>query len=336
MIKEALFWEKLEGKRGQCHLCAHECRIPESKFGVCGVRQNVQGVLYTMAYAQVIAANIDPIEKKPLYHFLPGSISYSVATIGCNFKCGFCQNWRISQVSVRDGDAVSGRQMMPEQIVAEAKKNNCLSISYTYTEPTIFFEYAYDTARLARKAGLYNVFVTNGYMTGQALETIKPYLDAANVDLKSFRDDSYKKLCKARLQPVLDTIAAMNKLGIWLEVTTLVVPGENDSDEELGQIAEFLARIDHNIPWHISQFHPDYEFNNHIVTPIETLKRAREIGKRAGLRYVYLGNVQEGTNTNCHQCHELIVERRYMGLNKPNLKNGRCPSCGAKISGVWS
>ena len=336
MIKEAMFWEKLEGKTGQCHLCAHECKIPDSKFGICGVRKNVEGILYTMAYAQVIAANIDPIEKKPLYHFLPGSISYSIATIGCNFKCGFCQNWQISQASVREGDIVSGRQMMPEWVVQEAKSSNCLSISYTYTEPTIFFEYAYDTARQAKLAGLKNVFVTNGYMTRDALEKIKPYLDAANVDLKSFRDDSYKKTCKARLQPVLDTIAAMRELGIWLEVTTLVVPGENDSDEELGQIAEFLAQIDNNIPWHISQFHPDYEFRDHMTTPIETLKKAMEIGQRAGLRYIYLGNVLEGTNTYCYRCHELIVARRYMGLNRNNLENGRCPSCGAIIKGVWS
>jgi len=336
MIKEAMFWEKLEGKTGQCHLCAHECRIPDSKFGICGVRKNVEGILYTMAYAQVIAANIDPIEKKPLYHFLPGSISYSIATIGCNFKCGFCQNWQISQASVRAGDIVSGRQMMPEWVVQEAKSSNCLSISYTYTEPTIFFEYTYDTARQAKLAGLKNVFVTNGYMTRDALEKIKPYLDAANVDLKSFRDDSYKKTCKARLQPVLDTVAAMRELGIWLEVTTLVVPGENDSDEELGQIAEFLAQIDNNIPWHISQFHPDYEFRDHMTTPIETLKKAMEIGQRAGLRYIYLGNVLEGTNTYCYRCHELIVARRYMGFNRNNLENGRCPSCGAIIKGVWS
>jgi len=336
VIKEALFWEKLDGKRGQCHLCAHECRIPESSFGICGVRQNVQGVLYTMIYAQVIAASIDPIEKKPLYHFLPGSRSYSIATIGCNFKCGFCQNWQISQASLKDSDIIAGHQVMPEQVVEDAKKNSCLSISYTYTEPTIFFEYAYDTARLARKAGLYNVFVTNGYMTRRALDTIKPYLDAANVDLKSFRDDSYKRTCKARLQPVLDTIAAMKELGIWLEVTTLVVSGENDSDEELTEIAEFVARIDNNIPWHISRFHPDYEFHDRMATPMETMKRAREIGRRAGLRYIYLGNVAEGTNTNCYQCHELIVDRRYMGLNKLTLENGRCPVCGAKINGVWS
>ena len=336
MMKEAMFWEKLDGTNGQCHLCAHECKISESNFGVCRVRQNIQGVLYTMVYAQVVATNIDPIEKKPLYHFLPGSISYSIATVGCNFKCGFCQNWQISQASGRDGDISSRRQLMPEHIVAEAKKHNCASISYTYTEPTIFFEYAYDTARLARAAGLRNVFVTNGYMTRRAIETIKPYLDAANVDLKSFSDDSYRKTCKARLQPVLDTIVAMHELGIWQEVTTLVIPDENDSDEELEEIAGFLARIDNSIPWHISQFHPDYKFDGHVATPIETLRRAKEIGQRAGLRYIYLGNVREGTNTNCHQCQELVVERRYMGLNELRLKNGHCPACGAKISGVWS
>ena len=336
MTKEAMFWERLEGDRGQCHLCAHECRISESSFGVCGVRRNIKGVLHTLAYGRLIAANIDPIEKKPLYHFLPGSISYSIATIGCNFKCGFCQNWQISQASIKEGESAPGREATPEQIVDAAKKSNCQSISYTYTEPTIYFEYAYDTARLAKQAGLSNVFVTNGYMTRQALETIKPYLDAANVDLKSFRDASYKSMCKARLQPVLDTIAAMKELGIWLEVTTLVIPGENDSDEELGQIAAFLAGVDGDIPWHVSQFHPDYQFDDHGVTPVETLKRARDIGRRAGLRYVYLGNVREGTNTNCPQCRELIVERRYMGLNKLHLNNGRCPICGTAISGVWS
>ncbi len=336
VMKEALFWERLDSQKGQCHLCAHECRIPESSYGICGVRQNVEGILYTKVYAQVIAANIDPIEKKPLYHFLPGSRSYSIATIGCNFKCGFCQNWQISQASLEDGDVIAGRQVMPEQVVGDAKRNGCLSISYTYTEPTIFFEYAYDTARLAREAGLANVFVTNGYMTRRALDTIKPCLDAANVDLKSFRDDSYRRTCKARLQPVLDTIAAMKELGIWLEVTTLIVPGENDSDEELRGIAGFLARIDADIPWHISRFHPDYEFQDRAATPLETMKRAREIGREAGLRYIYLGNVAEGANTYCHRCHELVADRRYMGLNKLTLAKGRCPACGAEIAGVWS
>ena len=335
MNKEALLWNKLDEKRVHCYLCAHECRISESKFGICGVRQNVGGILYTLVYGEGIAAHVDPIEKKPLYHFLPGTMSYSIATVGCNFKCGFCQNWQISQASMRNGVVASRGTLMPEQIVEETKKNNCSSISYTYTEPTIFFEYAYDTARLTKQAGLYNVFVTNGYMTRQALDMIKPYLDAANVDLKSFSEAYYKKNCKAHLQPVLDTIASMKELGIWLEVTTLVIPGENDSDEELSQIAEFLARVDKDIPWHISRFHPDYRLLDHTATPVETLRRAREIGHRKGLRYIYLGNVPEGANTYCYRCQQLVTERRYMGVKSDNLKKGRCPACDTEIRGIW-
>lgn len=335
-MHEALFWEKLDGKEGRCHLCAHECKISESGFGVCGVRQNIRGTLFTHVYGEVIAAHVDPIEKKPLYHFLPGSRIYSVATIGCNFKCGFCQNWQISQVSAAQGDTLPRRPMAPQQIVADAQRNRCLSIAYTYTEPTIFFEYAYDTARVAKEAGLRNVFVTNGYMTRQALDAIRPYLDAANVDLKSFSDTSYRRTCKARLQPVLDTLAAMKELGVWLEVTTLIVPGENDSEQELRQIAEYLARLDTRIPWHLSRFHPDYEFQDHLSTPVETLLKAREVGKEAGLKYIYLGNVlEEGTDTNCERCHERVIERRYMGLNECRLEGGRCPSCGTGIEGIW-
>lgn len=336
MMREALFWEKLGENRGRCHLCAHECRIPTGGFGICGVRENVQGMLLTHVYGEVIAANVDPIEKKPLFHFLPGSQIYSVATIGCNFKCGFCQNWQISQVFATDGNPVAGRPMTPQEIVGEAKRNRCLSIAYTYTEPTIFFEYAFDTARLAREAGLRNVFVTNGYMTRQALDMISPYLDAANVDLKSFSDASYRRTCKARLQPVLDTLASMKEIGVWLEVTTLIVPGENDSQQELRQIAEYLARLDTRIPWHLSRFHPDYEFQNHAATPVETLLKAREIGREAGLKFIYLGNVlEEGTDTDCQQCHERVIERRYMGLKDCRLENGHCPTCGTGIEGVW-
>ncbi len=330
-----MLYEKLKNKRVHCFLCAHECKIADSRFGVCGVRQNLEGTLFTLVYARTIAANTDPIEKKPLYHFLPGSTSFSIATIGCNFKCGFCQNWQISQVSGENGAIIPGRELMPEQVVEEAKKHNCLSISYTYTEPTIFFEYAYDSAKLAKEAGLHNILVTNGFMTKQALDTIKPYLDAANVDLKSFKGDYYKNICKARLQPVLDSITYMKELNIWVEVTTLVIPGENDSEEELNQIAAFIARLDKDTPWHISRFRPDYEFTDHDATPMETLRKAREIGKKHGLRYVYLGNVFEGTDTYCYHCNELLVKRTYMGTENFRLKNGRCPSCGAQINGIW-
>jgi len=335
MKKEALLWNSLEGKSVHCFLCAHECRIAESGYGACGVRQNVEGILYTRVYGQVIAAHVDPVEKKPLYHFLPGSRSYSIATVGCNFKCGFCQNWQISQVSIHE-DVTPGNIVQPEEVVELAMENHSASISYTYTEPTIFFEYALDTAKLAKKAGIANVFVTNGYMTRQALDMIKPYLDAANVDLKSFNDANYHKNCKGRLQPVLETIAAMKELGIWLEVTTLIIPGENDSAEELGQIAGFLAGVDKDIPWHISRFHPDYRFLDHSATPLETLRMAREIGKDKGLRYIYLGNVPEGANTYCYNCQQLVAERRYMGMEKSNLTNGLCPACGTEIKGIWS
>ena len=292
MIKEAMFYEKLKEDIVHCYLCAHNCNIAPDKFGYCGVRQNVRGNLNTLVYAEAIASNVDPIEKKPLYHFLPGSVSFSVATVGCNFRCGFCQNWRISQVSKQDKYRL-GRELMPEKVVEEAKRNQCKSISYTYTEPTVFFEYAYDTAKLAKQAGLKNVFVTNGYMSKEALEAINPYLDAANIDLKSFREEFYLKNCKAHLKPVLETIKLAKSLNIWIEITTLVIPGENDSFSELADIARFIADVGEDIPWHISRFHPDYRFLNQKPTPIETLKKAKELGKEAGLRYVYIGNVKD-------------------------------------------
>ncbi len=291
MKKEAMLYEKLDDNRVHCVLCAHQCRISSGGFGFCGVRQNVNGTLYTLVYGEVIASHSDPIEKKPLYHFLPGTWAYSIATVGCNFKCGFCQNWQISQMTKRDGSSLGGRDFPPEAVVRQARQSGCRSVAYTYTEPTIFFEYAYDTAVLARNAGLSNVFVTNGYMTRKALETIRPYLDAANVDLKSFRDEYYRKLCKARLQPVLETIKTMKEMGIWVEVTTLVVPQENDSVEELREIAAFIAGIGKDIPWHISRFFPSYEMADGGPTPVSKLKEAERIGRDLGLKHIHLGNV---------------------------------------------
>jgi len=334
MKKEAMLYGEKEGTAVQCILCSHRCVITDGQFGICGVRKNNDGVLHTLVYGEAIAAHIDPIEKKPLYHFLPGSASYSVATIGCNFKCGFCQNWQISQASKKQ-DAGVQAELMPEQIVSQAKRDRCASIAYTYTEPTIFFEYAYDTAKSAQQDGLKNIFVTNGFMTREAVDTIKPYLDAANVDLKSFRDDFYKNNCGARLQPVLDSIAYMKQSGIWVEVTTLLIPGENDSDEELHDIAAFIADIDKGIPWHISRFHPDYEFLDHPATSIPTLRKAQDIARQHGLRYVYLGNVLEGNDTYCYQCGELLVKREYFSINQHSIIENVCSSCGAIIDGVW-
>ena len=334
MLKEAMLYEKLDSGKVHCYLCSHHCKIAPGAVGVCGVRENKEGGLFSLVYAEAIAAAVDPIEKKPLYHFLPGSASYSIATRGCNFKCGFCQNWQISQERVKEYSLTTD-ELQPQEVVRQAKKFNCASISYTYTEPTIFFEYAFDTARLARKEGLRNNFVTNGYMTKEALETISPFLDAANVDLKSFSQDFYKNTCAARLEPVLDSIKLMRRLNIWVEVTTLVVPGLNDTKEELKKIAEFIASVGTQIPWHISRFHPDYQMTDREPTPIETLRMAKEIGQGAGLRYLYLGNVFEGNNTYCYNCKRLLIERVGLGVSKSVLKEAKCPYCHSAIDGLF-
>ncbi|MFH1519383.1 MAG: AmmeMemoRadiSam system radical SAM enzyme [Candidatus Omnitrophota bacterium] len=292
MIKEAMFYEKFKKDIVRCYLCAHHCKIAPDKLGFCGVRQNIGGNLNSLVYAKAIAANVDPIEKKPLYHFLPGSRSFSIATPGCNFRCGFCQNWQISQ-KPRSYDFQEGSELMPAAVVEKAEENHCQSISYTYSEPTIFFEYAYDTAKLAKQAGLKNVFVTNGYMSKEALVAINPYLDAANIDLKSFQEKFYLKHCQGHLKPVLDSIKLAKSLGIWIEISTLIIPGENDSSSELADIAQFIANVGEDIPWHISRFHPDYQFINHKLTPIETLKKAETLGREAGLSFVYLGNIRD-------------------------------------------
>ncbi len=335
-MKEALLYEKLENNSAQCHLCAHHCRIAEQGLGFCGVRQNIGGTLYALAYGKVIAAHIDPVEKKPLYHFLPGSLSFSIAAVGCNFHCGFCQNWEISQSSFRDNAGFAGEEISAQEIVRQAVENKCRSISYTYTEPTIFFEFALDIAKLAKATGLYNIFVTNGYMAKAALEMIRPYLDAANVDLKFFKDSSYREICGGTLEPVLDSIRLMHKLGIWLEVTTLVIPGKNDSLEELGAIAGFIAGVDKRIPWHVSAFHPDYKFSGCKATPAGAIRQALELGRQAGLTYIYAGNVPGMSNhTACPGCGKALIKREGFSILEYNIKDGRCVSCAAEIPGIF-
>jgi len=336
MLKEAMLYHVLDDKRVHCYLCNHQCHIEDTRYGFCGVRQNINGELFTHAYRDVVAAHVDPIEKKPLYHFLPGTRSFSIAAAGCNFRCGFCQNWQISQVSHRDGTAGPGQALSPQDVVRIALENRCQSISYTYTEPTIFFEYAYDIAQLARDTGLLNVFVTNGYMTAEALKTIQPFLDACNVDLKAFSEDTYQKVCHARLQPVLDSIRMMKELNIWVEITTLVVPGLNDSEEELNNIARFIAGIDNNIPWHISRFHPDFQFTEAAATPVEVLNRACALGMEAGLRYIYVGNViGKHEETMCPNCRRVLLRREGFSVAANILKNSCCPDCSERIAGIF-
>jgi pyruvate formate lyase activating enzyme len=310
--------------------------IMDDAFGFCGMRKNIGGELYTFAYGEVIANHVDPIEKKPLYHFLPGSYAYSIATMGCNFRCDFCQNWTISQISKRNGD-FEAYELKPEEVVREAVRHDCRSISYTYTEPTIFFEYALDTAKVAKEKGLYNTFVTNGYMTRDAIDAIAPFLDAANIDLKFFREESYRDICKGKLEPVLDSIKYMKEKGIWIEVTTLVIPGRNDSDEELEGIAGFLAKTGKEIPWHISRFHPDYKYTDSSPTPVKTMEKARKIGEKAGLKYVYLGNIAPESDTVCPECKTVLLERSgYSAVNTGNFAGGgKCGKCGCNIAGIW-
>jgi pyruvate formate lyase activating enzyme len=334
---EAYLYEQLEGGKVQCNLCNYRCIIKEGKRGICGVRENQNGVLETLVYGRLIAQHVDPIEKKPLYHVLPGTFSYSVATVGCNFKCRFCQNADIAQLPADRKGMIVGDFYTPEDVVSAAKRAGCRTIAYTYTEPTVFFEFAYDTAKLAHEEGVLNVFVTNGYMTSEALHMIKPYLDAANVDLKAFNDDFYKEQCSAKRKHVMETLKLMKSLGIFVEVTTLLIPGLNDDKKELEQLASFIVdALGPETPWHISRFYPTYKLTDRPPTPPESIHQARKIGLDAGLRYVYSGNLprDEGENTFCYNCGHLLIERMGYHISKNLIEGRKCPKCGATIDGL--
>jgi len=335
-MKEAYLYAKQSGAKVRCFLCSHRCLIADGKRGVCCVRENREGNLYSLVYERLISANVDPIEKKPFFHFLPGSKAFSVAAPGCNFRCLHCQNHEISQLP-RDREIIMGEKVSTEEICSLALKHNCASISYTYTEPTIFFEYAYDTARIARTKGLKNNFVTNGYMTAEALDMISPYLDGANVDLKSFSEGFYKKVCGAKLKPVLESITRMHALGIWVEVTTLIIPTLNDAGGELREVARFLLSVSPAIPWHVSAFYPTYRMMDKPRTSPEIIRRAREIGLEEGLRYVYTGNIPgaEGENTSCYHCQKVLIRRYGYQIAENSITEGKCPHCGTSIEGVW-
>jgi pyruvate formate lyase activating enzyme len=334
-MKEAMFYENLDGKV-QCHLCNHQCVIKEGKRGICGVRENRAGKLYSLVYGRSVAVGIDPIEKKPFFNFYPGSTAYSISTVSCNFRCLNCQNWEISQMPKGKSDKIIGDELLPEKIVADAKSRGCKSIAYTYTEPTIFFEYAYDTAKLAHKEGIKNVFVTNGYTSTEAIREIAPFLAAANVDLKGFSEDFYHKVCGAKLQPVLDNIRLYKELGVWVEVTTLIIPGYSDDESQLKGIAGFIVSVDEKIPWHVSAFYPAFKLPDVPPTTRESLRKARDIGIKAGLRYVYEGNIpgEGGENTYCHGCGEPVIKRYGFEITENKLIDGKCPKCMVIIDGI--
>ncbi len=342
----AMLWEPetADGTESavRCNLCAHRCLIRNGRKGICLVRENIDGTLYSLVYGRVISANVDPVEKKPLFHFYPGTGAFSIATIGCNYRCHWCQNWQISQAAWEEHIRLGSQAATPRELVAAAQRSRCRSIAYTYTEPTIFFEYAYDTAKLACEVGIANVFVTNGYMTAEALDTIQPYLDAANVDLKAFRDETYRKLIGARLQPVLDSLIRMKQAGVWIEVTTLVITDLNDSDDELRQVATFIHdELGPDTPWHVSRYHPTYKYDA-PPTPTNRLARAWEIGREVGLHYVFVGNVPghmlprgiEGESTYCPNCNALLIARWGYSIRRNRVRGDTCPDCGAPVAGV--
>jgi pyruvate formate lyase activating enzyme len=331
-MKEAMLYTRRDDGKAACVLCSRRCVISDGDRGFCNVRLNRGGSLYTLTYGSVIARHVDPIEKKPLFHFLPGSFAYSIATMGCNFRCYFCQNWEISQYQDK-AETVPGRPLPPETAVEEALRSGCLSIAYTYTEPTIFFEYAYDIAVLAHKRGLKNIFVTNGYQTAETIQKMKGVIDAANVDLKSFSDEFYRRVCSARLRPVLEAIPLLHEAGLHLEITTLVVPDQNDSEEELTEIAHFIAGISPDIPWHVSRFYPNYQDHTTPPTPRETIRKAVTIGRQQGLRYVFAGNLPgEGDeDTLCPHCGERVIPRSGYSIRAIRLKGNRCGNCGTPL-----
>lgn len=338
-MKEARFYESFEGGAAACGLCARGCAIQDGKTGACGVRKNIGGTLFTASYEKIAASAVDPIEKKPLFHVKPGAKCYSIATYGCNFKCSFCQNFELSQPPSEGKfsfENFPGRRTTPEEIVEDAAASGCETMAFTYSEPTIFYELAYDCCVLARKKGILTVFVTNGYIAERPLREIAPYLSAANVDLKSFSDDWYRRTCHARLAPVCDTIKLMRELGIFVEVTTLLIPEENDSDDELSRLASFIASVDAAVPWHVSAFHPDYKMLGRSATSAVQIERAIEIGKKAGLKYVYGGNARGRgfEDTVCPSCGKTLVSRRGYAILRSDLGKGNCPACGAKIEAL--
>jgi len=310
--------------------------IGDGKRGICGVRENREGVLYSLSYGKLIAQNVDPIEKKPLFHFLPGSRAYSISTVGCNFGCEFCQNWDISQ-SPKGGGEVDGIDFTPEEVVAQAKEAECEVIAHTYVEPTIFYEFARDVSLLAKKEGIKSIWVSNGFMSREVLESMieEGILDAINVDLKSFNEKFYLSKCKAKLGPVKENLKFLAKSDVWLEVTTLLIPGVNDKESEMREVAEFVLELGEEVPWHVSAFHPAYKMMDVPRTSAETLVRAREIGVEVGLKYVYTGNIPglEGENTYC-PCGELVIKRVGFGVRR-NDEGGKCSGCGATIAGVF-
>lgn len=338
-MKPAILVQELDNLVVQCGICEHRCKIHPGAAGICGVRKNIDGTLYLAVYGDAVAVHIDPIEKKPLFHFYPGSDALSIGTYGCNMRCRWCQNWELSQI--RNPEQIPDmrhRTYPPEELISIARERQIKSIAYTYNEPTVFFEYSYDVARLAKAHDIKNVYVSNGYMSLESLGLLAPFLDAINVDLKGFTDSLYTRYAGARLEPVKRNIEFIAKeTEIWIEVTTLVVPGINDSDDELRNAAEWLASVDTDMPWHVSAFHPSFQMMDRPRTPASTLERAYAIGKQAGLHHIYVGNISDPgkESTYCSECGTKLIERYGYSTRVLWDIPGECPSCKTIVAGVW-
>lgn len=335
MEKDALLYTKYNDLSVECTLCSHRCVIKPDSKGICSVRENIDGKLISRAYGNLIAQHADPIEKKPLFHYMPGSYAWSIAIPGCNFHCQWCQNWEISQLP-RHTKERSGIYVPPEQVVIDAMAHHCQSIAYTYTEPTIFFEYTMDVAQIAKENGIRNVYVTNGYMSKEMIDLSSPWLDAANVDIKAFSEKTYKKYMGAHLQPVLDSCKFMRSKGIWLEITTLIIPGVNDDLNEMQDLADFIHHeLGENTPWHISRYFPVYQFERIHTTPVETILNIERIGKEAGLNFVYSGNLLNEVTTLCPNCGEELIIRKGNSVIKNDVAQGNnCGKCGYQVAGI--
>ncbi len=330
-MQVARWWEKQTDQKVHCFLCPQSCRIKKGELGVCNVRRNTDGELFSLSYAHPIALHADPIEKKPLYHFLPGTRSFSLGTMGCNLKCSFCQNWELARGTYEDFNA---RKVSPRQVVSLAQKSNCKSIAFTYNEPTVFGEYVVDIAQRAQQENLKTVMVTNGYINPQAAKDIYQYIDAANIDLKSFSKDFYKKECQGRLEAVLDAIQTIKKMNTFIELTTLIIPELNDTDQEIKKIVQWVDQhLGRETPLHFSAFYPAHKMQDRGRTPKEVLDRACEIAQQAGIHYVYEGNVMADryNHTYCPECGRLLIERHGFSVARHKLSEGRC-ECGAEIN----
>jgi pyruvate formate lyase activating enzyme len=335
MTKEALYYEKLQNQQIKCTLCPHECILSSGKIGICKTRKNIDGKLFTLAYSNPCAANIDPVEKKPLYHFFPASKTFSIATAGCNLSCKNCQNSSISQVSPTK---TSNYILSPKEVVQLTIEKNCKSISYTYTDPVVFYEYTLETAIIAKEYNLQNIIISAGYINQKPLLELIPYIDAANIDLKNFDNNIYKKINGATLNPVLETLKTLKNSRVWLEITYLLIPGINNSDEMLDEMCEWLAQNNfQNTPIHFSKFFPTYKMQDLNPTSLKDLEKAEKIAKKHGIKHIYIGNVRgnDSENTFCPNCNKTLITRNGFSTNNINIENDKCKFCGEEIVGKW-